>query len=134
MPFSRLAQSIARLSRSYSKTNMELATALLVYILTLIFVLIIARLAGIRTWSAVALALLLAFIVLLLIQPLSLDTILNTSTNYILLYSFIVFLTFVLLFVYILDKTLSDRDYHHRHHNGCGHSMQPTAMIASYNN
>lgn len=89
---------------------MQLATALLVYILTLIFVLIIARLAGVRTWSAVNLALLLAFIVLVLIQPLSLETILNTSTSYLLLYSFIVFLTFVLLFVYILDKTLSDRD------------------------
>lgn len=113
---------------------MQLATALLVYLLTLIFVLIIARLAGIRTWSAVCLALLLSFIVLVLIQPLSLETILNTSTNYILLYSFIVFITFVLLFVYILDKTLSDNErhwsapYQYAHANSCSGGALPRAV------
>lgn len=105
---------------------MQLSTALLVYLLVLIFVLILARLSGIRAWSAVALAVLISFIVLILVQPLSLESILSTSTSYILLYSFIVFLTMVILFVYILDKTLSDREVRY-----ITASVRPASMHAS---
>lgn len=90
---------------------MDLGWALLIWLVIAIIVFLVARRYHIRAWSAVALALLIATIVLAIIRPA--NTVAwngNQSAGLAGLYWLIMFLVPLILIVYIVSKSVTDVD------------------------
>lgn len=90
--------------------KLDLTFALIIALVIFILIFILCRYVHIRTWSALALSLLISIIILFILYPLTnIDLIMNsTLPNF--LYLMFVLLTGTVIVLYILDKAIHDRD------------------------
>lgn len=89
-----------------------IAAALGIYLLVVIIVLFLARLAGIRMFSALVLALFLGFLVFILVRPLSkVKKDGHGPTHEVLVHLVLFVITIFIILVYLLWKIFTDLDY-----------------------
>jgi hypothetical protein len=91
--------------------QMELFISLLIWLITVIVVFFIARRYQIRVWSALILAILIGSLILGLLAPITtIPTLFTNGTLATGIYALIMFLTPILLLIYIIGKAVSDRE------------------------
>jgi energy-coupling factor transporter transmembrane protein EcfT len=91
----------------------DLTWALIIWLAVLIVIYVIAKAYYIRTRSAIVLAWVLATIVLLVIRPvgtIEFSALINANNLAISLYSLIVIITLIIIIVYVIGMTLTDRE------------------------
>lgn len=94
----------------FPRSEMNVGTALVIWLIVLVFVYLIARYQRIRGWSALVLGLVIAFIVLIIIRPLSLLDVGLTGQDWTkAVYALVLYLTPITAVVYILLTAWKDK-------------------------
>jgi hypothetical protein len=94
---------------------MDISGAILTYFIVLVVVyLVLSIFVGIRWWSSLAIAVLLAFVVMLAVYPIGDMISHQTMSNWVCVYFFVVVLTMIVIILYVLTSALTDFEDEHR--------------------
>lgn len=90
---------------------MDLSIALIIWLVIVIVVYLIARMNNRTVWSSIVLGILIAAIVLAIIRPITVtEMIVNGSNIPSTLYWLIMFLTPLIIIIYVISKAVTDID------------------------
>jgi hypothetical protein len=91
--------------------KMDLSIALIIWLVIVIVVYLIARMNNRTVWSSIVLGILIAAIVLAIIRPITVtEMIVNGSNIPSTLYWLIMFLTPLIIIIYVISKAVTDID------------------------